>query len=330
MFDLADLNSIRTWAREYVASGRPLSAIVCNAGVAPDREGAPGVSAVAARVRRDVFNDAPAVQRTTQGFEQTIGVNHLGHFALVASLMPSLRATPNARVVVTSGDIHNAESPDGKNGSPPTLGGLEGLLSGPHFTMCDGGAYDGNKAYKDSKLCGVLFAREMARRLDELSDKDGFAGDGGRGLVCNAFSPGFVPSSALFRNQSGAVQALLKYGFNFPPLATSLRTAGLFTTHMVLGVETGRSNGLYYCGAPDFYKKGESQGMGFLRGIFRPEFAAKQPSVEARDRYVARRLWELSEELVGVSFTLTADADADADEADAPATNVPSPALPPR
>jgi protochlorophyllide reductase len=153
VLDLADLDSVRAWAREYVASGRALSAIVCNAGVAPDREGA-GVSGAAAAARDD------AIQRTAQGFEQTIGVNHLGHFALVALLMPSLRATLNARVVVTSGEIHNAESPDGKNGAPPTLGSLAGLSGGAGFAMCDGGAFDGNKAYKDSKLCGVLFARE--------------------------------------------------------------------------------------------------------------------------------------------------------------------------
>jgi hypothetical protein len=131
-------------------------------------------------------------------------------------------------------------------------------------------------------------------------------------VVCNAFSPGFVPSSELFRNQSGAVRALLKYAFNYPPLATSLQTAGLYTTHMVLGGETGNSNGQYYCGAPDFYKEGESQGMGFVRGIFRPEFAAKQPGEEARDFELARRLWELSEELVGVSFAVVDEANAPA------------------
>ena len=53
------------------------------------------------------------------------------------------------------------------------------------------------KAYKDSKLCGVLFARELARRLAASGVS------GADSVVCNAFSPGFVPSSELFRNQSG-------------------------------------------------------------------------------------------------------------------------------
>ena len=284
VLDLGDLASVRRWGRAFAASGRALNAIVCNAGVAPDREGA-GVGG-----GRDV--DAVTVRRTAQGFEETIGVNHLGHFALVKELLPSLRAASHARIVVTSGEIHNAESPDGKNGAPPSLGDLAGLASGPSFTMCDGGEFDGNKAYKDSKLCGVLFARELSRRLATL--------DGN--VVCNAFSPGFVPTSELFRNQSAPVRALLRYAFNYPPLATSLPTAGMLTMHMVLGRETGQTSGLYYCGSPDYYKAGESAGIGFLRGIFRPEFGAKEPSVEARDDGLAKRLWELSEELTGAKY----------------------------
>jgi hypothetical protein len=50
-----------------------------------------------------------------------------------------------SRVVITSGEIHNAESPDGKNGAPPTLGDLAGMASGAGFEMCDGGEFDGNK-----------------------------------------------------------------------------------------------------------------------------------------------------------------------------------------
>ena len=41
---------------------------------------------------------------------------------------------------------------------------------------------------------------------------------------------------------------------------------------------------------------------GFLRGIFAPEFGEKSPSFEAMDARLGRRLWELSEELVGTKF----------------------------
>ena len=224
-------------------------------------------------------------------------MNHLGHFLLCQGLLPKLLSTAGARkrIVITSGEIHNAESPDGRNGAVPTLGDLSGLELGPDFEMCDGGDFDGNKAYKDSKLCGVLFARELARRLRESLGDDA-------DVVCNVFSPGFVPTSGLFRNQSAPVQALLKFAFNYPPLATSLETAGMFTTHMVLGRNTGETQGAYYCGPPDYYLPEEGMIYGFLRGIFAPEFGEKSPSFEAMDARLGRRLWELSEELVGTKF----------------------------
>ena len=190
-------------------------------------------------------------------------------------------------MVITSSCVHDAESPDGRNGAPPTLGDLSGLASGHNFDMCDGGKFDGNKAYKDSKLCGILFARELARRLGDV------------GATCNAFSPGFVPTSGLFRHQSAPVRALLRFAFDHPPLATSMKTAGRFTTHMVLGREPGATTGAYFCGPPSYTRDGENQVGGFLRGWLEPEFGVKEPSVEACDDGLARRLWNISEELVG-------------------------------
>jgi len=272
VLDLANLQSVRACAATLVRTGTRLGAVVCNAGVAPDRAGN-RVSALG------------APRRTADGFEETVGVNHLGHFALVLALAPVLG--PGTRVVITSSCVHDAESPDGRNGAPPTLGDLSGLASGHNFDMCDGGKFDGNKAYKDSKLCGILFARELARRLGDV------------GATCNAFSPGFVPTSGLFRHQSAPVRALLRFAFDHPPLATSMKTAGRFTTHMVLGREPGATTGAYFCGPPSYTRDGENLVGGFLRGWLEPEFGVKEPSVEACDDGLARRLWNISEELVG-------------------------------
>ena len=53
---------------------------------------------------------------------------------------------------------------------------LEGLVrDGAAFTMIDGGAYDADKAYKDSKLCNVLFASELSRRLSASGSKVGLS-----------------------------------------------------------------------------------------------------------------------------------------------------------
>jgi NAD(P)-dependent dehydrogenase (short-subunit alcohol dehydrogenase family) len=44
----------------------------------------------------------PQRRTTADGFELTFGTNHLGHFALTAHLMPTLRRSPTARVVTVS------------------------------------------------------------------------------------------------------------------------------------------------------------------------------------------------------------------------------------
>lgn len=56
----------------------------------------------------------------------------------------------------------------------------------------DGGAFDGDKAYKDSKLCNVLFTRELSKRLKA---------SGAKGVTVNCFSPGLITKSGLFRNR---------------------------------------------------------------------------------------------------------------------------------
>jgi len=68
-------------------------------------------------------------------------------------------------------------------GLSATLGNLSGLeAAGAGFAMVDGSAYDADKAYKDSKLCNVLFARELERRLQAA----------GSPVQVNAFGPGLI------------------------------------------------------------------------------------------------------------------------------------------
>jgi NAD(P)-dependent dehydrogenase (short-subunit alcohol dehydrogenase family) len=79
-------------------------------------------------------------QRTDDGFEMQFGVNHLGHWALTAGLLPTIAATPGARVVtVTSTAHHMGRTVDPKN---PNLDGRYGPW----------------KAYGQSKLANYHFA----------------------------------------------------------------------------------------------------------------------------------------------------------------------------
>ncbi len=80
LLDLADLASIRAFAKRINDSGKPLDVLINNA----------GVMAVSPR------------KETKDGFELQFGTNHLGHFALTGLLLPALRKASGARVVTVS------------------------------------------------------------------------------------------------------------------------------------------------------------------------------------------------------------------------------------
>ncbi|HEY3467596.1 MAG TPA: SDR family NAD(P)-dependent oxidoreductase [Amycolatopsis sp.] len=113
--DLADLKSLAD-----LDTGQ-LGAVVCNAGVMVDRR-----------------------QETVDGHELMFGTNHLGHFALVAHLMPVL--TPDARIVTTGSFAAKSASLD--------FADLQSERD-----------YHPKRAYERSKLAQMLFALELDRRL---------------------------------------------------------------------------------------------------------------------------------------------------------------------
>ena len=82
--------------------------------------------------------------------------------------MPKLLKSKSPRIVITSSEVHNPESPGGKIGKRACLGELKGLQKSSDFKMINGSNFfDADKAYKDSKLCNILFGRELSRRLEE-------------------------------------------------------------------------------------------------------------------------------------------------------------------
>ena len=122
--DLAALASVREAADKIRADHERIDLLVNNAGVMalPER-------------------------RTADGFEMQLGVNHLGHWALTAWLLPALLRAEAARVVsVTSTAHHMGFAIDPKN---------------PHLE----GKYGAWKAYGQSKLANFHFAIGLERRF---------------------------------------------------------------------------------------------------------------------------------------------------------------------
>jgi NAD(P)-dependent dehydrogenase (short-subunit alcohol dehydrogenase family) len=83
--DLADLASVRAFARGVGSDYEAVDLLVNNAGLM-----------------------AIPRARTADGFEMQLGTNHLGHFALTGALLARLEAAPAARVVNVSSSLHRA------------------------------------------------------------------------------------------------------------------------------------------------------------------------------------------------------------------------------
>ncbi|KAF0028209.1 hypothetical protein F2P81_019296 [Scophthalmus maximus] len=116
--------------------------------------------------------------KTADGFELQLGVNHLGHFLLTHLLLDLIKRSAPARVVVVASVAH-------------TWTGLR--LDDINSEQ----SYDTMKAYGQSKLANVLFARSLAKRLQ------------GTGVSVFSLHPGVVQSD-LWRHQHQCIQVAVK------------------------------------------------------------------------------------------------------------------------
>jgi NAD(P)-dependent dehydrogenase (short-subunit alcohol dehydrogenase family) len=137
--DLASLRSVRAFVDEFTMRFSRIDVLVNNAGTF-----------------------SMARRETEDGFERSIGVNHLGPFLLTHLLLPSLRRAPAARIVNVVSDAHSS-------------GRL--VLDDLHYRRR---RYDGFPAYAASKLAAVLASQELAERLQ------------GDGISVVAVHPGHV------------------------------------------------------------------------------------------------------------------------------------------
>ena len=196
-------------------------------------------------------------------------------------LLPLLHQANSPRVVITASEVHNPSSGAGKVGKPADLGDLEGLRAGAGFAMVNGSpGFDGNKAYKDSKLCNVLMARELDRQLEGA-------------LPVIAWSPGLV----ITRNSGG----FFRYNKRSNPLGMG---AFAFVARDLLRItespeNAGRLLAQLVCDpevAPGFnYFTNKVVSFGGHR------LEPTDTSAEGADLQKARELWQLSEQLISLT-----------------------------
>ena len=272
--DLADLASVKQFCQNW--GNRPLHVLANNAGTQKQTD---------AFSRELIKGDS--VPRTKQGFEETVGVNHLGHFLLTQLLINNLKATNGgSRVVWTGSGVHDPDQPGGDVGSKATLGDLSGLIAGfrPPVCMVDKAQsdYDPDKAYKDSKLCNVMTSLELARRLQASTSSSATTTNEPLAVTSNVFNPGLIPTTGLFRELNPwfvlIFTILTRYVFK---VAETEEEGGRRLAFMIADPSLDRITGAYYTGKP-----------------FSFDFQLFTPSKEAQDQNKARALWEISEQIV--------------------------------
>ena len=201
----------------------------------------------AAEPRIDVLiNNAGALfgtrQVTADNLEQTFATNHMAYFVLTLGLRERLFAASPARVVSTASAARQGYTLD--------FGDLQAAKG-----------YSAIKAYGRSKLCNILFTRELARRWS------------GKGVTANCLHPGFVASR--FGDGSGGL------------LSRVVRVAKVFAISPEKGAETI----VYLASSPD---------VGAISGEYFYKCRPATPNVGGRDDAAAKRLWMESAEIAGI------------------------------
>lgn len=132
------------------------------------------------------------------------------------------------------------------------------------------------KAYTQSKLAMLIFALELQRRSDAS----------GWGLMSNAAHPGYARTDIIVNGPGpGSIQATLHRVIG--PLVSHSSAAGALPTLYAATAPEARPAGYY--GPAGFYE---------IKGPVAASFVA----ATAKDEIVAHRLWEVSEELTGVTW----------------------------
>jgi len=181
---------------------------------------------------------------TADGLERTFALNHLAPFLLTNLLLERLRESAPARVVTVSSGAQSLGRIDFDD------------LQGEHD-------YSGQRAYNASKLANVMFAFELARRLE------------GSGVTSTVLHPGVVRTSFGVEDQS-RLFAVLSHASR-PFMKTPAR-----------GAETS----VYLASSPE---------VDGVTGVYFANRRPKQANKLAYDLATTAHLWEVSAELSHLS-----------------------------
>lgn len=185
----------------------------------------------------------PSRRTTVDGIEETLAINHLAPFLLTNLLLDVLKKTPRARIVNVSSRAH-----------------VGAKIHWEDVQLERG--FSANKAYGQSKLCNILFTRELAKRLEST------------GVTANSLHPGVI-ASGFGHTYGGAISVVLKALKPF--LATP---------------EEGAKTQVWLASSPE---------VAGVTGRYFAKCKEVTPSQRALEEGAPERLWEISERLSGIA-----------------------------
>ena len=178
---------------------------------------------------------------TAQGNEMTFGVNHLGYFEMARTFLPLLKLTEGSRIINTASEAHRM-----------AYLRLDNLNHENKW-------YSQWRTYGNSKLCNILFTRELARRLE------------GTGIVTHCFHPGVVRT----RFGSGSSGPMRLFWPLFRAFMINSKKGASTGLHLALSEDAATSTGEYWVRSK-----------------------RKRGNRHARNDSNAKRLWEVSEDML--------------------------------
>jgi len=180
-------------------------------------------------------------QETVDGQEMTFALNHMAYFVITNFLLGKLKA--GGRIVTVASNAHRGAKLD-----------FDDLQSRRNYV--------GFPVYSRSKLCNILFNRELARRIS------------GSGVTANALHPGFV-ATRFGDNSGGLMRTVLKMA---KPIGA-------------ISPEEGAQTIIYLASSPE---------VAGVSGVYFYECKPATPTAEARNDEDAKRLWEISAQIAGL------------------------------
>ncbi|CAH1783446.1 unnamed protein product [Owenia fusiformis] len=231
--DLTSMESVRNFAAEIYKEEARVDILINNAGLS-----------------------ALPHKMTSDGIEITMAANHHGHFLLTNLLLDKIKKSAPSRIVNLSSLGHKWAKLDWDKINGEMTAGTKMLEK-----------HEGN-VYFVSKLCNILFTKELSERLQ------------GTGVTCNSVHPGTVKTE-LFRNSPGWLQSIVSV------------VGGLFLKSPEQGAQTS-----IHCAV--------SEDIEGVTGRYFSNCRVDNESEAAKSTESAKKLWDISAKLTGLNETTEA------------------------